>query len=63
MRISTGFRKLIPSILSGAIGISIIIYGVNVDSTGVQLLGLITLIVSIMVMIRTRRKIVCDIKN
>ncbi|MHB1330707.1 MAG: hypothetical protein ACYCY6_01935 [Minisyncoccota bacterium] len=63
MRISSGFRKLIPSILSGAFGIFLIIYGANDDSPGAQLLGLIVFIVSIVIMIRTRRKITCDIEN
>ncbi len=63
MRISSGFRKLIPSILSGAVGIFLFIYGGNDDSPVAQLLGLIILIVSIIIMIRTRRKITCDVKN
>jgi len=63
MRITSGFRKLIPSILSGAIGISLVIYGSNDDSPGAQFLGLIIFIVSMIVTIRTRRKITCDIKK
>ena len=63
MRISSGFRKLIPPILGGAVGIFLIIYGGNDDSPGAQLLGLIIFIVSMVIMIRTRRKIVCDIKE
>jgi hypothetical protein len=63
MRITSGFKKLIPSILSGAIGISLIIYGGNADNSGAQLLGLVIFIVSMIVMVKTRRKIACDIKK
>lgn len=63
MRITSGFRKLIPSILGGALGIFLIIYGGNDDSPGAQFLGLIIFIVSMIIMIKTRRKITCDIKN
>lgn len=62
MRITSGFRKLIPSILGGAVGISAIIYGGNDDSPGLQLVGLAIFIVSMIIMIRTRRRIACDIK-
>ncbi len=63
MRITSGFKKLIPSILGGALGIFFIIYGGNDDSPGAQILGLITFVVSMIIMVRTRRKITCDIKN
>lgn len=63
MRITSGFRKLIPSILGGALGIFLIIYGGNDDSPGAQLLGLVVFIVSMIIMVRTRRKITCDIKS
>lgn len=63
MRITSGFTKLIPSILSGAIGIALVIYGGNDDSPGAQLLGLVIFIASMVVMVRTRRKIACEIKN
>lgn len=63
MRITSGFRKLIPSILGGAVGIALVIYGGNDDSPGVQLLGLVVFTVSMIIMIRTRRKISCDIKK
>lgn len=63
MRITSGFRKLIPSILGGAFGISIIIYGGRGDSPGAQLLGLVIFIVSMLIMIKTRRKITCDIEK
>lgn len=63
MRITSGFRKLIPSILGGALGIALIIYGGNDDSPGAQLLGLVIFIVSMIVMYKTRRKITCDIEK
>lgn len=63
MRITSGFRKLIPSILGGALGISLIIYGGNDDSPGLQVLGLVIFIVSMIIMVRTRRKITCDIES
>lgn len=63
MRITSGFKKLIPSILSGAIGIFLIIYGGNDDSPGAQFLGLVIFIVSMIIMIRTRRKIACEIQK
>lgn len=63
MRITSGFRKLIPSILGGAFGIFLIIYGGNDDSPGAQLLGLGIFIVSMIIMFKTRRKITCDIKK
>lgn len=63
MRISSGFRKLIPSILGGAFGIFLIIYGGNDDSPEAQLLGLLILVASIIIMVRTRRKISCDVKE
>ena len=63
MRITSGFRKLMPSILGGALGISLIIYGGNDDSPGAQLLGLVIFIVSMTIMVRTRRKITCDIES
>lgn len=63
MRITSGFRKLIPSILGGAFGIFLIIYGGNDDSPGAQFLGLVIFIVSMRIMIKTRRKITCDIKS
>lgn len=63
MRITSGFRKLIPSILGGAIGISLIIYGGNVKNLKVQLAGLVLFTISMIVMVKTRRKIACDIKK
>ncbi len=63
MRITLGFRKLVPSILSGAFGVALIIYGGNDGDPGVQLLGLIILTVSVVVMVKTRRKIICDIQK
>lgn len=63
MRLTSGFRKLIPSILAGALGIFLIIYGGNDDSPGAQLLGLIILIASIVIMVRIRRKITCEIED
>lgn len=63
MRITSGFRKLIPSILGGAFGIFLIIYGGNDDSPGAQFLGLIIFVVSMIIMFRTRRKITCDIQE
>lgn len=63
MRITSGFLKLIPSILGGALGIFLIIYGENDDSPGAQFLGLVIFVISMTIMIRTRRKISCDIKK
>lgn len=63
MRITSGFRKLIPSILGGAVGIALIIYGGNDDSPGAQLLGLAMFVVFMIIMVRTRRKISCDLKK
>jgi drug/metabolite transporter (DMT)-like permease len=63
MRLTSGFRKLIPSILAGAVGIFLIIYGGNDDSPGAQLLGLVIFIASMIIMVKTRRKISCDIKK
>jgi len=63
MRITSGFRKLTPSILGGACGIFLIIYGGNDDSPGAQLFGLVIFVVSMVIMVKTRRKIVCDTKK
>lgn len=62
MRITSGFRKLMPSIFGGAVGIALIIYGGNDDSPGLQFIGLAIFILSMVIMIRTRRRIACDIK-
>ncbi len=61
MRVTSGFKKLLPSIFGGALGIALIIYGGNDDSSGAQLLGFGIFTVSMIVMYRTRRKITCDI--
>lgn len=63
MKITSGFKKLIPSILSGAVGISLIIYGFNSNNLKTQLLGIVVFIVSMIIMIKTRRKITCDIES
>ncbi len=63
MRITSGFRKLIPSILGGALGIALIIYGWNAENLDAQTLGLIIFILSMAVMIKTRQKITCDIEK
>lgn len=49
--------------MGGAFGISLAIYGWNADNLGVLLLGLLIFIVSMMIMIRTRQKITCDIEK
>lgn len=63
MRITSGFRKLIPSIIGGAFGVFLFIYGGNDDSPGAQLLGLVIFIASIIIMVRARKRISCDIKK
>ncbi len=63
MLISSGFRKLMPSILSGAIGVSLCIYGIKGRNSGALLLGSLIFIVSMVIMRRTRQKISCEIKN
>lgn len=52
-----------PSILGGAVGIAAVIYGGKDDSPGLQLIGLVIFIVSMVIMIKTRRKITCDIES
>lgn len=63
MRLTSGFKKLIPSILGGAVGIALFIYGAKGDSPGGQVLGLVIFITSMVVMYRTRQRIACDIKK
>lgn len=63
MRITSGFQKLMPSILSGAAGIAMLIYGVNSSKSQIQIFGLVIFIVSMVIMMRTRRRIACDIKK
>ena len=62
MHITPGFKKLMPSILSGAIGIALGIYGINAGNPRLQILGLFIFIVSMVVMVRTRQRIACEIK-
>lgn len=63
MRMTSGFRKLLPSILGGALGIALVIYGWNAENLDAQILGLIIFTASMVVMIKTRQKITCDIEK
>ncbi len=63
MRLTSGFKKLIPSILGGAVGVALFIYGGQDDSPGGQVLGVVIFIFSMVVMYRTRQRIACDVKK